>query len=138
VTRPYFLFLSHTWSEGEDYERLLELLNARTLFTYKVSMIGRDDPIHHMTNSRLFPTILKREMKDSQVIIIQAGKYEKFSNWVDTEIEVARKEFSIPKPILVIKPWYIQYLDENTKSHADKVVDWDTEAIIKAIQAIAL
>lgn len=138
MTRPYYLFLSHTWSEGEDYERLVELLNARTLFTYKISMIGRDDPIHHLTTSRLFPEILKRQMNESQIVVIQAGKYEKFRNWVNAEVQVARKEFSIPKPILVVKPWYIQYLDEETKLNADKVVDWDTEAIIKGIQAIAL
>jgi hypothetical protein len=138
LTRPYYLFLSHTWSEGEDYERLTELLNARTLFTYKIFMVSRDDPIHHMTSSRLFPMILKREMKDSQVVIIQAGKCEKFRNWVNVEIQVAQKEFPIPKPILVIKPWYVQYLDEEIRSHAEKIVDWDTESIVKGIQAVAL
>lgn len=42
----YDLFISHSWSYGDAYDKLIKLLNARGNFIYKNYSVPKDDPIH--------------------------------------------------------------------------------------------
>ena len=46
----YNLFISHAWTYGDAYDKLVNLLNAKTNFTYKNYSVPKNDPIHNAPN----------------------------------------------------------------------------------------
>ena len=49
----YHIFISHSWSYSDQYDRLLELLNQNPDFHYRNYSVPKDDPIHNAPNSQL-------------------------------------------------------------------------------------
>ena len=44
------LFISHSWSFGDAYEKLVDLLDAAPNFRYKNYSVPKDDPVHNAPN----------------------------------------------------------------------------------------
>ena len=42
----YNIFISHSWNYTDAYERLRNLLNARSYFSWQDFSVRKDDPIH--------------------------------------------------------------------------------------------
>jgi hypothetical protein len=70
------------------------------------------------------------------VIIILAGVYSSYSKWIDKEIQIAKQEFNVVKPIIAIEPRGSQRTSGYVKDNADIVVNWSTESIINAIRQL--
>ena len=45
--RTYHLFISHSWNYGDQYDRLINLLQERSYFEFKDYSVPQDDPIHN-------------------------------------------------------------------------------------------
>ena len=46
----YNLFISHSWTYSDAYEKLISLLDADQYFTYKNYSVPKNDPIHNANN----------------------------------------------------------------------------------------
>lgn len=46
----YNLFISHSWTYGDAYDRLVDMLNAKPYFSYKNYSVPKYDPIHNVSN----------------------------------------------------------------------------------------
>jgi hypothetical protein len=138
MARKYNIFISHSWSYGDAYEKLSGLLKARQYFDFKDYSVPRDDPIHNAPNSRALYLAIKQQMTPCHVIIIMAGKYTTYSTWIKKEIQIARTEFSTPKPILAVTPWGAQQVSSVVRENADKIARWNTESIVSGIREIAI
>lgn len=46
----YHLFISHSWTYQDEYEKLIDLLDAKKYFSYKNYSVPKDDPIHNTKN----------------------------------------------------------------------------------------
>ena len=83
------LFISHSWSYSDQYQRLLRLLGEEPRFFYKNYSIPKDDPIHNATNWQDLRQAIKQKMGYCDVILIMAGVYSTYSKWINTEIAIA-------------------------------------------------
>ena len=136
--KTYNLLLSHSWSHGDDYNRLINLLNERPYFIYKDYSVPKDDPIHNAPNSRALYDAIKRQMAPCHVIIIMAGVYSTYSTWIQNEIKIAKNGFNTPKPIVAVKPRGNINVSTVVSQAADRLVGWSTESVITAIREVSI
>ena len=60
--KTYNIFLSHSWSYSDAYEKLMELLKQAPYFYFKDYSVPKDDPIHNAPNSQELYEAIKTKM----------------------------------------------------------------------------
>jgi hypothetical protein len=131
----YNLFISHSWSYSDAYNKLTSLLDNANYFTYKNYSVPKDDPIHNANNDKELYEAIKQQIRYASVVIILAGVYSSYSKWIDKEIKIAEE---LGKPILAIEPWASDKTSLKVKNAADKIVKWNTDSIIRAIRDLSI
>lgn len=134
--RQYNIFISHSWAYTDAYKKLTKMLDADPRFNYRNYSVPKDDPIHNTPSSTALSQAIQNQMRFCDVIIILAGVYSTYSNWINKEISIA-KGFTNPKPILAIEPWASERTSRIVKDNADKIVSWSTSSIISGIRELA-
>jgi len=133
MSKHHHLFISHSWTYGNQYNNLTELLKDRPYFSYSDYSVPRNDPIHTNGTDKELREAIERKIKPCGVIIILAGVYSTYSKWINKEIEIARE---YGKPILAIEPWGSEKTSSVVKQAANKIVKWNTESIVAAIREL--
>ena len=136
MAKTYSLFISHSWSYGDAFDGLVKLLRAAPYFFFKDFSVPKDDPVHNAPNSAVLYEAIKRKIAPCHVVLIMAGKYATYSNWINKEIKISKHDFS--KPIVAIKPWGAQQISTTVREAADVEANWNTNSIIKAIRSVAI
>lgn len=137
MANVYNLFISHSWSYSDHYSRLIDLLNQRPYFYFKNYSITKDDPVHTSGSGKKLYNAIYNKMHNCHIVIIMAGVYSTYSDWINKEIEIAKNEFSDPKPILAIKPWGNENISQVVRDNCDEIVNWNTESVVDAIRRLA-
>ncbi len=127
----YNLFISHSWTYSNQYDKLVDLLDSANYFSYRNYSVPKDDPIHDANNTKELYDAIKKQVGYAQVVIILAGVYSSYSKWIDKEIEIAQ---NLGKPILAIEPWGSEKTSSVVKNAADRIVKWNTDSIVNAIR----
>lgn len=127
----YNLFISHSWSYSDQYNRLVALLDAAPYFTYKNYSVPKDDPIHNAPYQWQLKEAIRRQMQPASCVIILAGVYSSYSKWINIEIELAK---SMNKKIIAVEPWGSLRTSLTVKNSADEIVGWNTSSIVRAIR----
>ena len=135
--RTHNLFISHSWTYSNTYDRLVNLLDARSYFRYRNYSVPQDSQLHTSGTDKALYDAIKNQIAPSGVILILAGVYGTYSEWIGKEIQIAKTEFQTPKPIIAIEPWGSQRTSVVVKNAADKIVGWNTESIVSAIRELA-
>ena len=130
----YNLFISHSWTYSDAYNKLVALLDDAKYFSYKNYSVPKDDPIHNASNSKELYEAIKQQVRYASVVIILAGVYSSYSKWIDKEIEIAQE---LGKPILAIEPWGSEKTSVRVKNAADRIVKWNTSSIVDGIREIS-
>ena len=133
----YNLFISHSWSYGDHYEKLINLLEKRKYFKFTDYSVPKDDPIHNADNDDALREAIRKQMSLCSVVLVMAGVYSTYSRWIDEEINLAQSGFTSPKPILAIKPRGNTRMSTRVTNAANEIVNWNTESIVKAIRKLA-
>jgi hypothetical protein len=132
--RPYRIFISHAWSYSDDYYRMVQLLDKAPYF--KNQYLNYSVPQHDPLDTA---SILRKKLKDQinpvQVVIILAGIYTLHSDWIQYEIEVARK---LKKPMFWVKPFGAKRMPTSIQFEEDTSVNWNTDSIISKIKDLSL
>lgn len=128
------LFISHSWSYGDAYDRLVTLLDAAPNFLYKNYSVPRDDPVHDAPNVDALYRAIKTQMAFCNVVLIMAGKYATYSKWIQREITIAKNDFR--KAIVAIRPWANEQVSSVVTAAADRLVGWNTSSIVAAIREL--
>jgi hypothetical protein len=136
MSTTYNLFISHSWSYSDAYEKLLGLLNARGYFSYRNYSVPMDDPIHTRGTDKELHAAIKRQIAPSSCVLMLAGVYSTHSKWINREIAICTTEFATKKPIIAIEPWGAERTSKIVRDSADVVVKWNTESIVAAIRAV--
>ncbi len=118
----------------DAYDRLIDLLNGRDYFSFKDYSVPRDNPIHNSPDEAALYRAIKAQISPSSVVLIMAGVYATYSKWINKEIEIAKKGFTVPKPIIAVKPWAQTNILSVVQDNADEIVGWNTESIVAAIR----
>lgn len=129
------LFISHSWAYGDAYELLCEKLDAYPNFHYSNYSVPRDDPIHDAPTHRALREAIRQQMAPCQVVLVMAGKYATYSEWINREIEIAKGDFS--KPILAITPWGAKQISSAVRDYSDLIVKWNSSSIVSGIRQLA-
>ena len=127
----YNLFISHSWTYGDAYDRLVDMLNAKPYFSYKNYSVPKYDPIHNASNDYQLKEAIRRQMQHASYILILAGVYSTYSKWINIEIELAQ---SMGKKIIAIEHWGTARTSSKVKSAAHSIVRWNTDSIVNAIR----
>lgn len=127
----YHLFISHSWSYGDAYDKLVDLLNAKPYFSYKNYSVPKNDPIHNASNDHQLRAAIRRQMQSASCVLILAGVYSTYSKWINIEIELAQ---NMGKKIIAIEPWGAEHTSLKVKNAAHMTVKWNTDSIVKAIR----
>ena len=127
----YNLFISHSWTYSDEYEKLVRMLDAKPYFDYKNYSVPKNDPIHNAPYVYQLKEAIKRQMQPASCVLIMAGVYSTYSKWINIEIELAK---SMNKKIIAIEPWGSYRTSQTVKNAADVVVSWNTDSIVNAIR----
>lgn len=136
MAKTYNLFISHSWTYSDAYEKLIGLLDKDSNFSYKNYSVPKDDPIHTKGTDKELYQAIKNQMSSCSVVLILAGVYASYSKWINKEIKIAQEEFSTPKKIIAIEPWGSEKTSTVVKDAADKIVKWNSSSVISAIKEL--
>lgn len=130
--KDYRLFISHSWTYSDAYEKLTRLLEKHPLFKWSNYSVPKDDPIHNAPNTELLEQAIERQMRPVNCVLILAGVYSSYSKWIGREINIAK---SFGKPIVAIEPWGSERTSAVVKYNADEIVKWNSDSIVDAIRS---
>lgn len=133
----YNLFISHSWSYSNEYEKIIRMLDNAPYFSYRDYSVPKDDPLRiysRFYNSELRNKIAN-QMRTCHVVLILAGVYASYSDSIDMEIEIAK---SLNKPIIAIERWGSERTSLKVKQNADRIVGWNTSSIVDAIRELSI
>lgn len=126
----YNIFISHSWSYSDAYDKLVDLLNSNTYFDYKNYSVPKNNPIHNARYDYQLKEAIKNQMQHASCVLILAGIYSTYSKWINIEIELAQE---MGKKIIAVEPWDSEKTSSVVKNAADVIVKWRTDSIISAI-----
>lgn len=126
----YDLFISHAWDYGEDYHRLIELLERQSSLDWRDRSVPRSAPVLASDSLGIREALAQRIYQANGVLLV-AGMHLLTSKWVQYELRVAT-EFG--KPIIGIKPPEPILESANIGEAATTMADWTTDSIAQAIR----
>lgn len=130
----YRLFISHSWDYDDEYQRLVGLLDDADRFKYRNYSVPEEEQIDATSDDELEEALREGQIKPASVVIVLAGLYSTYSDWIGKEIRMAREE---DKPILGVKPWGSDKTSDYVSSLSDEMVGWNTTSIVDAIRDLS-
>ena len=127
----YNLFISHSWTYGDAYDKLTNMLRAKQDFNYHDYSVPKNDPIHNAPSTCKLKKAIEKQIQHASCVPIMAGVYSTYSKWINIEIELAK---SMNKKIIAIEPRGSVKTSTVVKSAADVIVKWNTDSIVRAIR----
>lgn len=130
-SKLYNIFISHAWKYGDDYDRLINLLNSDSSFYYRNYSAPKDKPLMLDYDSYVYESEIKRaidnKIKYVSCVLIIGGMYAK-RKWMKYELLSAQK---FGKPIIVVEPWGQERIPCELDCYPH--VGWSTKSIVGAI-----
>ncbi|NYB74833.1 TIR domain-containing protein [Sedimentibacter hydroxybenzoicus DSM 7310] len=123
----YNIFISHAWKYDDDYYKIEEWLRNSNI-SYKNYSVPQHDSFASNTNLK---KALTEQIKHANVVLIIAGMYANYSDWIDYEIDEAVR---MEKYIIGIYPWGQERAPIKITTFADKMVGWNSASVINAIK----
>lgn len=125
----YKIFISHAWEYNNDYSTIESWLKASNLQFANYS-VPKHDPVDANNNKKL-KAALTNQIRPSNIVIVIAGMYDAYSDWIQYEIDEAVR---MGKTIIGIKPWGQQRIPDVVKRNATEMVGWNSKSVIDAIK----
>lgn len=134
--RTVNLFISHSWTYFGAYDRLTALLDGRGYFRYRNYSVPRDNPLDPGGTDIQLANAIKQQMQSCSIVIVVAGVYATHRKWIKAEIQMAKKGFMSPKPVLAVRPWASKRISAYVREHADDIVGWNKDSVVRAIRGL--
>lgn len=127
----YNTFISHSWDYKSDYNTILSWLMASNINLHDYS-IPVEKALPPMSKTALRARITE-EIRHASVVVILAGMYAAYSDWIDYEIDEA---ICMGKPILGVYPRGQERAPEKITSNADRMVHWNSDSVVKGFKQL--
>ncbi len=96
---------------------------------------------YSVPEDKKFPSLSKSELKEElrqqirpvEIVLVLAGMYVAYSDWIQFEIDFAH---SLQQPILPIKPSGSQRYPDHLEFAESDAVGWQTDSIVRAIRTL--
>ena len=135
----YDLFISHAWKYGDDYQRLINLLDDAPLFYYRNYSAPKYKPLHiggdEVHNASEIELAITRKIRPVNCVLIISGMYYNNRKWMQFEIDSAK---NLEKPIIAIRPRGAERTPIEVQDAADTIVSWNTSSIVNAIRQYSI
>ena len=125
----YHIFISHAWKYDSDYSTIVSWLKDSDLI-YSNYSVPYHDPLD-ANNTKKLKTALTNQISPSNIVLVIAGMYDAYSDWIKYEIDEAVR---MGKTIIGIKPWGHQRVPEVVTKNATEMVNWNSKSLIEAIK----
>ncbi len=132
--KRYRIFVSHAWEHNDSYYRLVDMLKAAKNFHWDNYSVPEHKPLGTRTNRELIQA-LYNQIKPTNIVIILAGMYVNYREWIDREINIASE---LNKPIIGLTPRGGQRTPQIITNVAKIIVRWNTFSITEAIRKYAI
>ena len=129
------LFISHSFINSNSQEKLTGLLKKEGDLLFRIHVVPRK--LYNLKDENELHNAIHRRMKLCNVCIILAGVYHFYMNSINLEIMIAKKEFTPPRPILVVKPDDKVIVSGIILDYSDEVVKWNAKSIGNAIRRLS-
>jgi hypothetical protein len=129
----YDLFISHSWKHNSDYDGLIELLDDKNHFSYRNYSVTKKEKVEGKSDRALKRHIKNKQIKPASVVIVIAGMYSTYSDWIGKEVRIAEE---LDKPILSVKPWGAERTSYITNK-ADATTGWNKTPIVREVRDLA-
>ena len=126
------IFISHAWKYSEHYEKVVQWFNEEPNFEWKNCSVPKHDACEETTIKGL-KKCLTNQIKPASVVVILAGMYAAYSEWIEYEIKEAHRMI---KPIIGVKPWGNEKMPTIVQDYSDIVVGWNRGSIIRAVREL--
>jgi hypothetical protein len=138
--KTYDLFISHAWKYGEDYDRLVKLLNSSNNFYYRNYSAPEDKPLQNLDSTEVetvkqIKESIIRKISPVNCVLVISGMYFNYRRWMKFELDTA---VQMGKPIIGIKPYGNVLMASDVSSAAKTTVNWNTDSIVSAIRTYSL
>jgi hypothetical protein len=130
----YRLFISHSWTYSDAYDKVISMIDAEDIKYYNHS-VPINNPVHTNGTDYQLEEAIDAKMRSASCIIILAGVYSTHSKWINKEIAIAKK---YNKPIIAIEPWASERTSKTVKDNATIVVKWQSKSIGDAIKSYSI
>lgn len=126
---PFRLYVSHLWSEDDDYLRLFEYLNDVENFFY----VNLSDPADVPSSDQLdiVQGQYKKQMANAEVAMVLATQYVQDARLLQAQLDLAQ---ALSKPVIVVEPFGPDSVLKPVKDRATEVVPWYNRSMVDAIR----
>lgn len=129
----YDLFISHSWEYDSDYEGIVGLLKDKNYFSFRNYSVTEEERVEGKSDTALEHHIKNKQIKPASVVIVIAGMYSSYSDWIGKEVRIAE---DLDKPILSVRPWGAERTSYITRK-ADAKAKWNKDSIVSEIRDLA-
>lgn len=119
------LFISHAWRYDVHYNTIVGWFNEASNFSWKNCSVPSTDALPDKTSKGLSEG-MTRQISPAQGIIIVAGMYAAYSDWIDYEINEALR---MKKTIIGVRPWGAERVPVNVQKAATVMINWQSTSI---------
>lgn len=124
------LFISHAWEYDHHYNSLVNWFDIESNFSWKNCSVPSTDALPDKTKKGLTEG-MTRQISPAQGVIILAGMYAAYSDWIKYEIDEAVR---MNKIIIGVKPWGAERVPAIVQDAAKIMVNWQSASIIQAVR----
>ena len=124
------LFISHGWQYDEHYCKVVNWFNEEPIFSWKNCSVPSHDGLSDKTKEGL-RAALARQIAPTQGVIVLAGMYAAYSEWIDCEIDEAVR---MDKVIIGVRPWGHERISTRVSANSDIIVGWKRASVIGAVR----
>lgn len=127
---PIRIFVTHTFSDDNDYARVFEYLESSSNFFYK----NCSDPsrVPAEGGKEALKEELRTQIQDAEVVLLPAGMFFGNEDWITYQMTAA-KAMGIPIVALEIFGGVDEIPDEIARRAADKA-SWNERLIVDAVR----
>lgn len=132
----YNIFISHAWKYSEHYNKIVQWLNEAQndgKLSWKNYSVPQHDSLidpNTTVGKNKLKDMLKNQISPASKIIILAGMYASYSDWIEYEIDTA---VDYSKYIIGVEPWGQERTPLKVSNNANVMVGWNKNSVINAI-----
>jgi hypothetical protein len=136
VTYSISVFVSHSWSYGDHYEKMYDWIfqekwnSDGEAIIFSNTSVPRSDPIHNANNTAELQRRIYERIQASHIVVCPMGMYSTHSTWIERELDGA---LLYKRPILAVNPWAQERKSSVVRSRANHEVGWNKKSVIEGI-----
>lgn len=125
---PVRVFVSHAFTQADDYERVFEYLESSHNFYYR----NCSNPEIRITDRDAMKDELRKQISLAEVVIVPSGMYQQYRELIDFQLNCAN---GLDKPIVALESFGVkEKLPVQLEALSDEVVEWNERSIADAIR----